>query len=74
MKTEIRLPHSVRLLVAVAVASCGSPALTNPVCGQQLQRAELLVPGTGRLVPDVGDDFEDPDWAWDFRLQMMRSD
>lgn len=36
------------------------------VCGVDLSRAEPLVPGTGTLLSEVGDDFEDEDWEYTY--------
>ncbi|MDP6442872.1 MAG: hypothetical protein QGG36_13945 [Pirellulaceae bacterium] len=41
--------------------------LAFAVCGIAVA-AEPVVPGAGRRVEDVGDDFEDPDWEFIFRL------
>lgn len=33
--------------------------------------AQVVVPGTGRIIEEVGDDFEDPAWEYDFRLPKV---
>jgi hypothetical protein len=35
--------------------------------------AQLLVPGTGQKVEEVGDDFEDPEWSYIFNLPKSSS-
>ncbi len=37
-------------------------------CGLTAQTVWAVVPGTGQQVKGVGDDFEDPDWGYDYRL------
>jgi hypothetical protein len=50
-------PHLVwsqRIAAAVLLLSLGAPSL----------RAEVLIPGTGRLIEHVGDNFEDRGWQY----------
>lgn len=56
MKTSARPQLSLALLAAAA-GWC-------VVVSSEAARAQILVPGTGQMLDDVGDDFEDPDWTW----------
>lgn len=45
------------------------------LCGwSEALAAEPVVPGAGRKVPRVGDDFEEPDWAYEFNGQKSSHD
>ncbi len=50
--------NSIRLIIVLTVAAVATSA--------DAQRP--LVPGTGQRVEDVGDSFEEPDWAYHFAL------
>lgn len=50
-----------KLSVAVAVLMIVQSA---SVFGQQLQKDKGIVPGTGKLIEEVGDDFEDEKWVF----------
>ena len=41
-------------------------ALLMPLAGQARGQSQLLVPGSGERLAQVGDDFEDPNWAYRF--------
>jgi hypothetical protein len=53
--------------------SVGKPG-NIPAPRTQLPPVRLLVPGTGTAVSEVGDDFEDPDWAYRFNLPKIYND
>ena len=43
---------------------CNCLLFVEPACGQK----RVVVPGTGQKIVNVGDDFEDVDWAYNFRM------
>lgn len=49
----------------------GSPTRGANSIKTEQRPASLLVPGTGRAVPEVGDDFEDPEWSYSFNLPKV---
>lgn len=58
MKTTCR----ALALYAVAVLFLLSPGWA---------RAQAIIPGTGQEITEVGDDFEDPEWSWNYNLPKV---
>ncbi|GIW95904.1 MAG: hypothetical protein KatS3mg110_3945 [Pirellulaceae bacterium] len=56
-----RIFRALRTVVAVSMLAAGSFLATVPTQAQ-------LVPGTGRKIQEVGDDFEDPEWEYIYHL------
>lgn len=54
-------PSAARLLLVAVAAATFAPAAFA-------QRSQPIVPGTGRLLKKAFDDFEDPDWSYDYQL------
>lgn len=59
-----RLAEALRPIVAIALF----------LVAGQAARAETLVPGSGEKAPNVGDDFEDPQWSYIFNLPKSSDD
>ncbi|MEQ8785329.1 MAG: hypothetical protein RIC55_03485 [Pirellulaceae bacterium] len=56
-------------LVALSLTSCLLTVAATPA-----QASEPLVPGTGTILKQVGDDFEDPDWKYIFNNPKSTED
>ncbi|HMP78308.1 MAG TPA: hypothetical protein PKD54_02540 [Pirellulaceae bacterium] len=61
MRRVFRLAK-VCLLMGLAVAT-----VHETTWGQ----SQALIPGTGSRIAEVGDDFEDPDWSYDYQLPKV---
>ena len=62
MKTSILSSYGLRI--------CMASLLTLPLLGNA-SFAQGVVPGTGTKISKVGDDFEDPNWGFNYRLPKV---
>ncbi|REJ68836.1 MAG: hypothetical protein DWQ31_06500 [Planctomycetota bacterium] len=70
----MKIPFLARRPVCLATAPLGIVVLTllcTALCTASVAQAQNFVPGTGHFLPQVGDDFEDPEWS--FKMNWPKS-
>lgn len=60
-------------ILAIVVVECMQAEGIGPQIQDHRPRSQAFVPGTGDQVVEVGDDFEDPDWAYDPKLPKVHN-
>ncbi|MFN9877250.1 MAG: hypothetical protein ACK557_02120, partial [Planctomycetota bacterium] len=56
------MPLRSLALYTVAVLSLVAPGMLT---------AQAIIPGTGQEITEVGDDFEDAEWSWNYNLPKV---